>query len=508
MPSPRSTPCSTRSEAARHDSSVGRIADFADAGRGAAQTRCVTLLRQLKARRQAARRLRRLRQGQHAAQLLRHRRRRRSTSSSTGAPSSRAASRRARTCRSCAPEALLERRPDYVLLLTWNFAERDPAASRPTTARRGGRFIMPVPHVQRVWRCSSSLRLSTAPGSSSPSRRRRQRGFFARICCADEFSRRGLVGHFVQTSVSYQPPPRDAARHALSGGAAPRGKLVRCVRGSIRDVVVDLRPESPTYRVAATSSPPTTSSRSTSPKAAPTACSPSRTTPGALPDQRSTCPARHAACAGTTPPSPSTGRARRWRSRNATQLSGLHAMTPRVLVTGATGFIGPRRGSGPRIAGRRRGTRLVARRTRTGHGHHLASGGRPRRQESQRPRQRRPARDSAAPRLVRDAAGLLALAGQPALDRGQPRAGAGVRRRRRPSLRWSRHLRGVSVGSVAVRRERDAPSTGNPLRRLQVSRLVRGRAVRARRRHRSGVGPAVLRLRSAMSRLAVWSPRS
>lgn len=47
------------------------------------------------------------------------------------------------------PEALLERRPDYVLLLTWNFA--DEIMTQQLEFRRlGGKFIVPVPEVKVV----------------------------------------------------------------------------------------------------------------------------------------------------------------------------------------------------------------------------------------------------------------------------------------------------------------------------------------------------------------------
>jgi dTDP-4-dehydrorhamnose 3,5-epimerase len=74
-----------------------------------------------------------------------------------------------------------------------------------------------------------------------------ERGFFARTWCAREFEAHGLKDVIAQCSISfnrrkgtlrglhYQTPPREEA------------KLVRCTMGAIYDVVVDLRPSSPTY---------------------------------------------------------------------------------------------------------------------------------------------------------------------------------------------------------------------------------------------------------------------
>ena len=78
-------------------------------------------------------------------------------------------------------------------------------------------------------------------------RRDDERGFFARTWCADEFASAGLPSVLVQASVSW-----NRRRHTLRGmhwQAEPfgEGKLVRCTRGAIVDVIVDLRRESRTY---------------------------------------------------------------------------------------------------------------------------------------------------------------------------------------------------------------------------------------------------------------------
>jgi dTDP-4-dehydrorhamnose 3,5-epimerase len=74
------------------------------------------------------------------------------------------------------------------------------------------------------------------------------RGFFARTFCRDEFAARGLNPDLVQCSVSF-----NARRGTLRGMHYQRephaeAKLVRCTMGAIQDVIVDLRPGSPTYR--------------------------------------------------------------------------------------------------------------------------------------------------------------------------------------------------------------------------------------------------------------------
>jgi dTDP-4-dehydrorhamnose 3,5-epimerase len=75
-----------------------------------------------------------------------------------------------------------------------------------------------------------------------------ERGLFARTFCAEEFGRHGLVARFVQTSLSVNL--RRGTLRGLHWQAAPHGeaKLVRCARGRIYDVALDLRPDSHIYR--------------------------------------------------------------------------------------------------------------------------------------------------------------------------------------------------------------------------------------------------------------------
>jgi dTDP-4-dehydrorhamnose 3,5-epimerase len=74
------------------------------------------------------------------------------------------------------------------------------------------------------------------------------RGFFARAWCIDEFREHGLDVAWVQENVGFSP--RAGTLRGLHLQRAPHGeaKLVRCTRGAIWDVAVDLRPASPTYR--------------------------------------------------------------------------------------------------------------------------------------------------------------------------------------------------------------------------------------------------------------------
>jgi dTDP-4-dehydrorhamnose 3,5-epimerase len=77
---------------------------------------------------------------------------------------------------------------------------------------------------------------------------RDERGYFARVWCQAEFARHGLDDRVAQANVGVSP--RMGTLRGLHYQEAPdlEVKLVRCLRGAVWDVVVDLRPESPTHR--------------------------------------------------------------------------------------------------------------------------------------------------------------------------------------------------------------------------------------------------------------------
>jgi dTDP-4-dehydrorhamnose 3,5-epimerase len=81
-----------------------------------------------------------------------------------------------------------------------------------------------------------------------PERLADERGFFARTFCTEEFSAWGLDPRVAQCSVSFNPKP--GTLRGLHYQAPPHAecKLVRCTRGAIYDVAVDLRRDSPMFR--------------------------------------------------------------------------------------------------------------------------------------------------------------------------------------------------------------------------------------------------------------------
>ena len=74
------------------------------------------------------------------------------------------------------------------------------------------------------------------------------RGSFARTFCEREFEAQGLTTRFVQHSASVSI--RSGTLRGMHYQRAPSAevKVVRCVRGAIYDVIIDLRPQSSTYR--------------------------------------------------------------------------------------------------------------------------------------------------------------------------------------------------------------------------------------------------------------------
>ncbi|GAC1679910.1 MAG: dTDP-4-dehydrorhamnose 3,5-epimerase [Candidatus Acidiferrum sp.] len=75
-----------------------------------------------------------------------------------------------------------------------------------------------------------------------------ERGFFVRTWCRDEFSSHGLSTKLVQCSTSFNS--RKGTLRGLHYQKPPHAedKLVRCIRGAIYDVVLDLRSDSPLYK--------------------------------------------------------------------------------------------------------------------------------------------------------------------------------------------------------------------------------------------------------------------
>lgn len=79
-------------------------------------------------------------------------------------------------------------------------------------------------------------------------RREDDRGFFARGWCQKEFEAKGLFGGVAQVNISY-----NKTKHTLRGfhyqtSPHQEDKLLRCTRGAVHDIVVDLRRDSPTYK--------------------------------------------------------------------------------------------------------------------------------------------------------------------------------------------------------------------------------------------------------------------
>lgn len=74
------------------------------------------------------------------------------------------------------------------------------------------------------------------------------RGFFSRAWCQKEFKEQGINSQFVQANIGFSK--NSGTIRGIHYQIAPfeEAKLVRCIRGAIFDVVLDLRPESPSFK--------------------------------------------------------------------------------------------------------------------------------------------------------------------------------------------------------------------------------------------------------------------
>ena len=75
-----------------------------------------------------------------------------------------------------------------------------------------------------------------------------ERGYFGRSWCKKEFETHGLNANVVQANVSYSKTKGTLRGMHYQVAPYSETKTIRCMSGSIYDVIVDIRPESPTFR--------------------------------------------------------------------------------------------------------------------------------------------------------------------------------------------------------------------------------------------------------------------
>lgn len=78
-------------------------------------------------------------------------------------------------------------------------------------------------------------------------RKKDERGFFARAFCQKEFEAHGLKPAIAQANIAHNVRQGTMRGMHFQYPPAAETKLVRCTRGAILDIIVDLRPESPTF---------------------------------------------------------------------------------------------------------------------------------------------------------------------------------------------------------------------------------------------------------------------
>ena len=74
-----------------------------------------------------------------------------------------------------------------------------------------------------------------------------ERGFFARIFCVNEFNKLGIDSKIVQANNSYNKVKNTLRGMHYQLGVAAETKIVRCIKGALWDVILDIRPDSPTF---------------------------------------------------------------------------------------------------------------------------------------------------------------------------------------------------------------------------------------------------------------------
>jgi dTDP-4-dehydrorhamnose 3,5-epimerase len=74
------------------------------------------------------------------------------------------------------------------------------------------------------------------------------RGYFARSFCAKEFEAHGLCARVAQANMSYNLKRGTIRGMHYQVPPAREPKFIRCIHGAIYDVIIDMRPDSPTYR--------------------------------------------------------------------------------------------------------------------------------------------------------------------------------------------------------------------------------------------------------------------
>ena len=78
-------------------------------------------------------------------------------------------------------------------------------------------------------------------------RRSDERGFFARSFCAEEFRKHGIQFQPVQANISHSNRKGTLRGMHYQGPPVSETKFIRCIRGAVWDVIIDMRPDSPTY---------------------------------------------------------------------------------------------------------------------------------------------------------------------------------------------------------------------------------------------------------------------